>query len=110
MTATPFVANLRSRKSIIRLAPEGTPGAITVRVEMPDVWDVVRVEVLPTDQVLAVKKRALEALYPQYNVLDDFIVKLRGWEVLDETQSLTDAGAIDGSIFLVTFRRRRPVR
>lgn len=110
MTATPFVANLRSRKSVIRLAPEGAAGAITVRVEMPDVWDVVRVEVLPTDQVLAVKKRALEALYPQYNVLDDFIVKLRGWEVLDETQSLTDAGAIDGSIFLVTFRRRRPVR
>jgi hypothetical protein len=77
---------------------------------MPDVWDVVRIEVLPTDSVLEVKTRALEALYPEFNNLDDFVVKLRGWEVLDETQSLTDAGAIDGSIFLVTFRRRRPVK
>ena len=108
MTA-PFVTNLRSRRGTLRLAPEGQKG-ITLRVEMPDVWDVVRVEVLPGDQVLEVKKHALEALYPEYNVIDDFIVKFRGWEILDETQSLANAGAVDGSIFLVTFRRRRPVR
>jgi hypothetical protein len=108
MTA-PFVTNLRARRGTLRLVPEGEKG-ITVRVEMPDVWDVVRLEVLPTDQVLEVKKHALEALYPDYNVLEDFIVKLRGWEILDETQSLAEAGAIDGSILLVTFRRRRPVR
>ncbi len=107
--STPFVANLRSRRKAIRLAPEGSKG-ITIRVEMPDVWDVVRVEVLAADQVLEVKTKALEALYPEYNVLDDFIVKHRGWEILDETQSLADAGVIDGSILLVTFRRRRPVR
>ena len=107
--SAPFVTTLRSRKGTIRLAPEGEK-AITLRVEMPDVWDVVRLEVLPTDEVLEVKKHALEALYPEYNVLDDFIVKLRGWEILDETRSLTDAGVVDGSILLVTFRRRRPVR
>lgn len=107
--SAPFVTNLRSRKSVIRLAPAGEQ-AITIRVEMPDVWDVVRVEVMPNDQVLEVKTKALEALYPEYNVLDDFIVKLRGWEILDETQSLADAGVIDGSILLITFRRRRPVR
>jgi len=108
MTA-PFVTNLRSRRGTLRLAPEGQKG-ITLRVEMPDVWDVVRVEVLPGDQVLEVKKHALEALYPEYNVIDDFIVKFRGWEILDETQSLSEAGVVDGSILLVTFRRRRPVR
>jgi hypothetical protein len=108
MTA-PFVTTLRSRKRTLRLAPQGQKG-ITIRFEMPDVWDVVRIEVLPGDQVLEVKKYALEALYPDYNVIDDFIVKLRGWEILDETQSLTDAGVVDGSILLVTFRRRRPVR
>lgn len=107
--SAPFVTNLRSRRKTIRLAPEGAQ-AITIRVEMPDVWDVVRVEVAPTDQVLEVKLKALEALYPEYNVADDFIVKLRGWEILDETQSLADAGVIDGSILLLTFRRRRPVR
>jgi hypothetical protein len=107
--SAPFVTKLRSRGKAIRLAPQGEK-AITIRVEMPDVWDVVRVEVLPTDQVLEVKTKALEALYPEYNELDDFIVKHRGWEILNETQSLADAGVIDGSILLVTFRRRRPVR
>jgi hypothetical protein len=34
----------------------------------------------------------------------------RGWEVLDEGQSIADVGALDGSIFLLTNRRRRPVR
>jgi len=108
-TAAPFVTNLRSRKSTIRLAPADA-AAITIRVEMPDVWDVVRVEVMASDSVLEVKTRALEALYPEYTSLESFVVKLRGWEILDETQSLTDAGVIDGSILLITFRRRRPVK
>jgi hypothetical protein len=104
-----FPASLRARKETIRLAPDGVP-AITIRVEMPDVWDVVRIEVLPSDQVLEVKTRALQALYPQAEFTDDFVTKLRGWEILDETMSLTEAGVIDGSILLVTHRRRRPVR
>ena len=40
----------------------------------------------------------------------DFVVKLRGWEVLDESASLADAGVVDGSILLLTYRRRRAVR
>ena len=108
MTSAPFVSNLRSRKTIIRLAPKDAE-AITIRVEMPEVWDVVRMEVLPGDQVLEIKTRALEALMPQERV-EEMVVKLRGWEILDETQSLTDAGVIDGSILLMTHRRRRPVR
>jgi hypothetical protein len=107
--SAPFVTTLRVGKGTLRLAPEGAD-AITVRVEMPDVWDVVRVQVMPTDQVLELKKYALDALYPQYDVIDDFVVKLRGWEILDETQSLANAGVVDGSILLITFRRRRPVR
>jgi hypothetical protein len=41
---------------------------------------------------------------------EDFVIKLRGWELLDESQSLAAAGAGNGSTFLVTSRRRRPVR
>ena len=41
---------------------------------------------------------------------DEFVLKLRGFEVLNEDVSLAEAGAIEGSIFLVTYRRRRPVR
>jgi hypothetical protein len=107
--SVPFPASLRARKETIRLAPDGVP-AITIRVEMPDVWDVVRIEVLPSDQVLEVKTRALEALFPEAQFTDDFVMKLRGWEILDETMSLSDAGVIDLSILLVTHRRRRPVR
>jgi hypothetical protein len=41
---------------------------------------------------------------------EDYVMKLAGWEVLDENLSLSAAGARSGSIFLLTSRRRRPVR
>ena len=107
--STPFVTTLRARYTTIELAPEGAE-AITIRVEMPEVWDVVRIVVAPTEAVLTVKLRALEALFPEAELHEDFILKLRGWEILDEAASLTDAGVIDGSILLLTHRRRRPVR
>jgi len=106
---TPFVTQLRSRPSTIHLAAEGSP-SITIRVEMPEVWDVVAVNVAASEPVLAVKSRALEALFPEAEQHEDFVVKLRGWEILDESASLTDAGVINGSILLLTHRRRRPVR
>jgi hypothetical protein len=108
MTA-PFVTSLRSRPSTIHLAEEGA-AAITIRVEMPEVWDVVAIVVSPREPVVAVKIRALQALFPEADHHEDFVVKLRGWEILDEAASLADAGVIDGSILLLTHRRRRPVR
>jgi hypothetical protein len=107
--SAPFVTGLRSRRAAIRLAAEGTP-AITIRVEMPEVWDTVRVVVAPTEPVLSVKARALEALFPEAEMHQDFVLKLRGWEILDEAASLANVGVIDGSILLLTHRRRRPVR
>jgi hypothetical protein len=77
---------------------------------MPEVWDTVRAIVSPDEPVVALKVRALEALYPEGDFHEDFVVKLRGWEVLDETVSVAATGAVDGSIFLLTHRRRRPVR
>jgi hypothetical protein len=107
--SAPFVNSLRSRPKTIRLAPDGVE-TITIRVEMPDVWDVVAITVEPSEPVLAVKVRALEALYPEAMSHTEFVVKLRGWEILNETESLAAAGVMDGSILLLTFRRRRPVR
>jgi len=107
----PFVSSLRSRAKTLELAPAGSADAITIRVEMPEVWDVVRVSVLPTDSVLVVKERALQELFPEGTAVpDDFVLKLRGWVVLDELESLDAAGVINGSILLLTHRRRRPVR
>jgi len=105
----PFVTELRARSTTIQLAPDETV-AITIRIEMPEVWDVVRVVVAPTEPVLVVKVRALEALFPEAEMHEDFVLKLRGWEILDEAASLADAGVVDGSILLVTHRRRRAVR
>ncbi len=62
--SAPFVTGLRSRSATIRLAPDGVE-AITIRVEMPEVWDVVRIAVSANEPVLAVKVRALEALFPE---------------------------------------------
>jgi hypothetical protein len=98
--SAPFVTGLRSRATTIRLSPERSE-VITIRVEMPEVWDVVRI---------AVKVAALEALFPEAQLHEDFVLKLRGWEILDEATSLADAGVIDGSILLLTHRRRRAVR
>jgi hypothetical protein len=105
----PFVTTLRSRPSTIQLAPVGAD-AITIRVEMPEVWDVVAIVVAPSEPVVTVKVAALEALFPEAQLHTDFVVKLRGWEILDEAASLADAGVIDGSILLLTYRRRRAVR
>lgn len=106
----PFVAQLRTRGDTIELAAPNGP-AITVRVEMPEVWDVVRVHASPDEPALTVKRRALEALNPGTELRDDeYVLKLNGWEVLDESASLAATGAVDGSIFLVTHRRRRPVK
>ena len=107
--SAPFVTQLRTRGDVIQMSPDGM-AAITVRVEMPEVWDVVRVVVSPREPVLGLKARALAALYPDGAFHDDFVMKLRGFEVIDENESLTSVGAVDGSIFLLTHRRRRPVR
>ena len=106
--ATPFVAQLRARPETIRL---GTPGApvITVRVQVPEVWDTVRVDAPPDTPVLMLKERALETLMAGADSAE-FVTKVRGFEVLDETASLSAAGVLNGSTLLVTSRRRRPVR
>ena len=43
-------------------------------------------------------------------VVEEYVVKLNGAAILDEGASLAGVGALDGSIFLITHRRRRAVR
>ena len=107
MTA-PFVTNLRARREAVHVGRKDGK-AVTVRVEVPELWDVVRVVAAPNATVEEVKVASLRALNARANP-DAYVIKLRGFEVLDERASLEDAGAIDGSIFLLTHRRRRPVR
>lgn len=118
--SAPFVTQLRARPASIRLGDAGlkplAPGAgrvgpaVTIRVEMPEVWDTVRVVASPDETVLAVKTAALEALFPAAEYHADFVLKFRGWEILEEAASLDQVGVGDGAILLLTHRRRRPVR
>jgi hypothetical protein len=108
---TPFVQSVRARREAIRLdGADGVRGRqLSLRVEVPEIWDVVQVLAPESTPVLTVKESVLRHLIRGANELH-YVMKLRGWEVLDEGQSLADVGAIDGSIFLLTHRRRRPVR
>ena len=107
--SAPFVTALRARPGTIRLGAAGAP-ALTLRVQMPEVWDTVRIEAPASEPVASLKAAALGALEPDAAYHADYVLKLNGFEVLDEHASLADAGAKDGSIFLLTSRRRRPVR
>ena len=107
-SGTPFVAQLRSRPETIRLGTAGDP-VITVRVQVPETWDTVRIDAPPHTPVIELKARALETLSPGAEQVE-WVTKLRGFEVLDESASLSAAGVVNGSTLLVTNRRRRPVR
>jgi hypothetical protein len=107
--STAFVGSLRARPDTIRLAREGEP-TITTRVQMPEAWDAVRFAAAASISAGELKLRALEELAPGTKYPEDFVLKLRGWEVLDETAPLSEIGVQDGSIVLLTSRRKRPVR
>lgn len=108
-STTPFVASLRTPPRTIDISRKGEQG-ISIRVELAEVWDAVRIAVSPNEPVVTVKRAALEALGAADEQPEEFVMKLRGWEVLDEGESLADSGAVNGSIFLLAHRRRRPVR
>jgi len=106
----PFTSTLRSRPEAIRLGTGSEP-VITLRVQVPEVWDTIRIDAPADTPISVVKERALQALMPdEASQHAGFVMKLAGWEVLDERASLATAGARQGSIFLLTNRRRRPVR
>jgi len=100
---------LRSRRDVIALGADG-PGAITVRVQIPELWDLVTVRCGDGTSCTALKQVVLDAFGERHHPADDYILKLRGFEVLDESVPVTVAGAREGSTFLMTFRQRRPVR
>lgn len=109
MTSAPFVTGIRTNGAIISLASGDEP-VLHIRVQVADLWDSVRVDAPPTEPVISVKRAALLELYPAGADPDEFVVRLHGFEILDEASSLSDAGVRNGSILLLVSRRRRPVR
>jgi len=105
----PFVTSLRSRPGIVRAGGDGAP-RLSVRVEFPEQWDTVAFDVSADCPAGELKRVALQQFGLPEALPADFVLKLRGFEVLDEGASLAAGGALDGSTYLMTHRRRRPVR
>ncbi|MBI2797192.1 MAG: hypothetical protein HYX65_10855 [Gemmatimonadetes bacterium] len=104
-----FTDQLRARAGAIVLSP-GAGARVSVRVQLLESYDVVRIEAPAGEPVLAVKEAALSALEPGASAPEDYVVKHRGVEVLDESMGLASAGIPDRAILSLSHRRRRPVR
>lgn len=104
-----LVNGLRARPGVLALGQDG-PGAITVRVQIPELWDAITVRCAEGTTCLALKHAVLAAFGEFNDLADEYVLKLRGFEVLDEQAPVTVAGARDGSTFLLSFRLKRPVR
>jgi hypothetical protein len=82
---------------------------LPLRVMVQDAWDEVRLE-LPDAATLAdLKRRALAAT----RVVKDpagYVMKFRGAELQDESQTLAQAGLVPNGALIVLPKRRRPVR
>ena len=86
-------------------------GRFAVRVVVTDVWDQVFLAVEPTTMVAELKRQALAQALKRAQVRsEDYVVKFRGAQVLDETTTLAALGAAPNSPFIILPARRKPVR
>lgn len=99
----------RARGTALALGADDA-SAITVRVQLPELWETIAVRCGGAVSVAALKAAALEAFGQRLHPAHEFVMKLRGHEVRDEGATVTGAGARDGSTFLLAYRHRRPVR
>jgi len=106
--STPFVSGLRTQGAALRLGSASGP-VLQLRAQVLEAWDAVRIDADPSASVKSLKHLALQELYPGIQNDDQYVVKLHGWEILDEEAPISSTAAKNGSIFLVTDRRRRPV-
>jgi hypothetical protein len=104
-----FVRQLRSHRPPLELAPPG-PNTISFRVQVLEQWDAIRVTASPETPIGELKEKLHARFNPDYPYSDEFVLKLHGWELLDENASIGQSGIVNGSIILLGDRRRRPVR
>lgn len=81
-----------------------------VRVWVPEVWDIVRLEATPEWTVERLKAEALQRATGRAPDNDVYEVKFRGALVLDESATLSGLGAPDNASFIVLHTHRRPAR
>ena len=106
--SAPFVSELRTSDEVVALG-EG-PDILHLRVQVAELWDALRVNAAPSESVGAVKRAALSKFFPDGVSPAEFVVKVRGFEILNESLGLAESGIRDGSTLLLSWRRRRPVK
>jgi len=108
MTAPlPFVSEIRTYGAPFTLGST-SDRVLHLRAQVLEAWDAVRIDANPEASVRSLKELAMRELAPEA-LVDDYVVKLNGFEVLDEHAPISSTVAKNGSIFLITDRRRRPV-
>ena len=104
----PFVSSLRTRGKPLQLGSQSGE-TLKLRAQVLEAWDTIRIDASADASVRSLKQLALQELYPENIPEEEFVVKLNGFEILDEDAPLSASGARNGSTFLITDRRRRPV-
>lgn len=82
---------------------------LPLRVMVHDVWAEVQLELPPSTTIVELKHRALTSTHVARDPAG-YVVKFRGFELLDEYQTLADHGVVPNANLIVLSRRRRPVR
>ncbi|HJR51921.1 MAG TPA: hypothetical protein VJ794_12490 [Gemmatimonadales bacterium] len=83
--------------------------SLRLRVTVQDAWDEVPLDLPPDASLAELKRAALDATKVRRDP-DEYVLKFRGFELLDESRSLADAGLVANGAVIVLPRRRRPVR
>jgi hypothetical protein len=83
--------------------------SLPVRIMVQDVWDAVRLDLPGATPLTEVKRRALEATRVMRDP-DAYVLKFRGAELQNESDSLAQAGVVPNGALILLPKRRRPVR
>jgi hypothetical protein len=85
--------------------------AMVVRVWVPDVWDVVDLEVTPDQTFAQIKAAALERALGKGRGADprSFLIKYRGALIAEENQTVGELQVPDHAPMIVLPAKRRPV-
>jgi hypothetical protein len=82
---------------------------LRLRVTVQDAWDEIPLDLPLATSLAELKRAALEATTVTQDP-DEYVLKFRGFELLDESRTLADAGLVPNGAVIVLPRRRRPVR
>jgi hypothetical protein len=82
---------------------------LPLRVTVEDVWGEVLLELSDELPVSEVKRQALQLTRVKHNP-SEYVLKFRGAELSNESESLAEAGLVPNGALIVLARRRRPVR